>query len=256
MNRVVCRKLTNICSAWNYAEVMLVADNDILILLTLCSTLMLISALVGLAGTFLNSRPILAIYAILLWPSLISLLTVGYMSYKRAVFALDRKLNLAWSQWYTDLGRQIIQDSLGCCGFYDAIHEATLTKRCYPRTPLPGCKGPLLRFERNNLTAIWTTTFSILPLHLINIIIVILCANHVTRTFGKGIMPKAYRLRLNDVRINAESLLMHFANEARLPPIARHGSSLSYIREDKELPALRSRLSIVSFERNYREDCP
>ena len=212
---------------------MLVADSDILILITLCAILMLTSALTGLTGTLLNSRPILAVYAILLWPALISLLTVGYTSYKRAVFALDRKLNLAWSQWYTDLGRQIIQDSLSCCGFYDAAHEAVVTQRCYPRTPLPGCKGSLLRFERNNLTTLWTLAFSFLPLHLVNIFASLLCANHVTNTFGKGLMPKQYRLRVEDVRANAHSLLAHFADGARRPPMARSGSSALYFREDK-----------------------
>lgn len=219
--------------AWDHADVMLVADSDVLILITLCSILMLTSALVGLTGTLLNSRPILAVYAILLWPALISLLTVGYMSYKRSVFALDRKLNLAWSQWYTDIGRQVIQDSLKCCGFYDSVHEAVVTRRCYPRTPLPGCKGPLLRFERNNLTTLWTLAFSFLPLHLINIFVALLCANHVTDTFGKGLMPKKYRLRVEDVRSNAHSLLMHFADGSKPPPIARAGSSTSYFREDK-----------------------
>lgn len=228
---IIIHSLTHL--AWDHADVMLVADSDVLILITLCSILMLTSALVGLTGTLLNSRPILAVYAILLWPALISLLTVGYTSYKRSVFALDRKLNLAWSQWYTDIGRQVIQDSLKCCGFYDPVHEAVVTRRCYPRTPLPGCKGPLLRFERNNLTTLWTLAFSFLPLHLINIFVALLCANHVTDTFGKGLMPKKYRLRVEDVRANAHSLLMHFADGSKPPPIARAGSSTSYFREDK-----------------------
>lgn len=213
---------------------MLVADNDILVLITLCASLMLAAALVGTTGALLNSRPILALYALLLWPALLSLLSVGYLSYKRAVFALDRKLNLAWSEWYTPLGRLIVQDALTCCGFYDAVHEASFSARCVARTTLPGCKAPLLAFEYANLTTLWTTAFALLPLHLVNIVVALLCANHVTRRFGKGLMPKRYRLRAEDVRANAHSLLVHFAEGATRPPLARAGSSTSYIRGDKE----------------------
>ncbi len=221
--------------AWLHADVMVVADNDVLILITLCSILLLGTSLVGATGALLNSRPILAIYAILLWPSLISLLSVGYVSYKRTAFALDRKLNLAWSQWYTDLGRRVIQDALNCCGFYDALHEASFSARCYARSPLPGCKGPLLRFERNNLSTIWATVFSVFPLHLINIVVALLCSNHVTNTFGKGLMPKKYRLRADDVRTDAQNLLAQMGDVSRRPPMARAASSLSLIREDREV---------------------
>ena len=65
-----------------------------------------------MTGTLLNSRTILAFYALLLWPSFVSVLVVGYASYKREAFSLDRKLNLAWSQWYDDLGRLVIQESV------------------------------------------------------------------------------------------------------------------------------------------------
>ena len=82
------------------------------LVITLASTLLLLSSLVGLSGTLLNSRMILSFYALLLWPSFISILVVGYSSYKREAFSLDRKLNLAWSQWYGNLGRLIIQESV------------------------------------------------------------------------------------------------------------------------------------------------
>lgn len=222
---------------------MLVADSDILALITLAASLLLAASLVGATGTILNSRPILAMYAILLWPSLASLLSVGYMSYKRAVFAPDRKLNLAWSEWYTSLGRQIIQDSLSCCGYYNPAHEAAFGSRCFPLTTMPGCKGALLRFESSNLTAVWTTIFSVVPLHLVNIVISLLCANHVTRTFGKGLMPKMYRLRVDDVRANAHDLLLHFAEGAARPPAVKAIPSRSYTRGDREVRPVRPRMS-------------
>ncbi|KAJ3835205.1 Tetraspanin family-domain-containing protein [Lentinula raphanica] len=191
---------------WTHADVMYVADNDILILITLASSILLFTALLGITGTLLNSRPILATYTLLLWPALISMLAVGYTSYKRYAFSLDRKLNFSWSQYYTPLGRLMIQSSLRCCGYYDPLHEATMSSKCYPRTPLPGCKGKLYRFERENLTVIWSTTFSLVSLHLINIFVALLCSNHVTHTFGKGITPKQYRLSQQDLQADAEKL--------------------------------------------------
>jgi hypothetical protein len=73
--------------------------------------------------------------------------------------------------------------------------QATFSKRCYPRTALPGCKGKLFRFEKEMLHQIAMTTFAIVPVHLFNIFVALLCANHVNRSFGKGLMPRQYRLR-------------------------------------------------------------
>ncbi|PCH40395.1 hypothetical protein WOLCODRAFT_68700 [Wolfiporia cocos MD-104 SS10] len=220
---------------WENADVMYVADYDILMLITLASSILLITFLVGISGTLLNSRPILAVYALLLWPAFIAILSIGYTGYKRYAFALDRKLNLAWSQWYTPVGRLTIQNALRCCGYYDALHEATASTQCYPRTPLPGCKGKLYRFEHENLATIWSAAFALVPLHIANIVVSLLCANHVTRTFGKGIMPKRYWLSGADVRADAERLMGTFPDGR---PVVRPGStrppSSTLFREDKE----------------------
>ncbi|KAL1659872.1 Tetraspanin family-domain-containing protein [Schizophyllum commune] len=221
---------------WTHADVMYVADNDVLILITLAASILILSALVGFTGTLLNSRPLLAVYALLLWPALIALAAVGYASYKRATFALDRKISLAWSQYYTPLGRLLIQNALHCCGFYNALHEATQSTRCFPRTPLPGCKGKLFRFERENLGTIWSAAFSIAALHLINIVVALLCANHVTDRFGKGITPKQYRLTGVDVQENAEKIMTALTGNrggVARPPISRASSSKAF-RQDRE----------------------
>jgi hypothetical protein len=76
-----------------------------------------------------------------------------------------------------------------------APDEATFSKRCYPRTALPGCKGKLFRFEKYILETIARAAFSIVPVHLLNILAALLTSNHVNRTFGKGLMPRQYRLR-------------------------------------------------------------
>lgn len=40
----------------------------------------------------------------------------------------------------------------------------------------------------------YTILFSLAPLHVGIIVVALLCSNHVTYRFGKGMMPKAYRL--------------------------------------------------------------
>ena len=40
-----------------------------------------------------------------------------------------------------------------------------------------------------------TMAFGIVPVHLFNIFIALLCSNHVNRSFGKGLVPRQYRLR-------------------------------------------------------------
>ncbi|KAI0763550.1 hypothetical protein BD413DRAFT_606549 [Trametes elegans] len=230
---LVCALLTWF-RAWDHADVMYVADYDLLVLITLAASILLLTFLVGISGVLLNSRPLLAVYALLLWPALLALLAVGYTAYKRSAFALDRKLNLAWSQWYTPRGRAVVQDSLRCCGFYSALHEAAPSARCYPRAPLPGCKGKLLRFERANLAAVWGAVFALVPLHVVNIAVALLCANHVTRAFGKGLTPKRYRLSGDDVRADAEALMKALKD---VRPVARPGFSRAptsgVFREDK-----------------------
>ncbi|THH20575.1 hypothetical protein EUX98_g8553 [Antrodiella citrinella] len=217
---------------WIYSDVMFVADYDILVLITVSSAILLLTFLIGITGTILNSRPILAIYALLLWPAFASILTIGYTSYKRSTFALDRKLNFAWSQWYTSLDRLIIQNALHCCGFYNSMHEVTASKTCYVRTSLPGCKAKLWAFEKMNLDKIWFLVFGVVvPLHVANIFVAMCCANHVTVRFGKGIMPKRYWLKGEDVKRDAERILGSIGAVAR-PGVVRASSS-GVFREDK-----------------------
>ncbi|KAG6812114.1 hypothetical protein H0H92_004343 [Tricholoma furcatifolium] len=192
---------------WEGADVLRIIDYDILIVITLTASMMVFTSLVGICGVFLNSRPLLALYTLLLWPVLVSLAAIGYTSYHRVTFALDHKLNLTWSRYVTPLGRLLVQDALECCGYSSSLHSATLSNRCYARTPLPGCKARLLRFERENLARIWMVAFSIALLHLCNIVVSLLCANHLTDRFGRGITPKQYRLKVDDVRAEAERIL-------------------------------------------------
>lgn len=185
----------------------LTADYDILIFITLTGSICIFTSLVGLAGIILDSRRFLTAYAILLWPGFMFLITVGYLAYKRVTFALDDKLDRTWSEGFTSQDRLTMQESLRCCGYFDALHEAIFSKRCFPRTMLPGCKGELYRFEKKSLHVIWFTAFTLAPLHIANIVIALICANHVTNRFGEGVTPVYCRLTVNDVKRNADQLL-------------------------------------------------
>ncbi|TBU37111.1 hypothetical protein BD309DRAFT_1065929 [Dichomitus squalens] len=233
---LVCAILTWF-GAWKGADVAYVASYDLLVLLTLASSVLLLAALTGLSGALLNSRPLLALYALLLWPAFLALLLAAYPAYKRSAYALDRKLSRAWSEYYTPLGRLAIQDALHCCGFLTAAHDAAPSALCYPRTPLPGCKGALWRFQRAWLRTLCGALFALVPLHVLNILVALLCANHVTRTFGKGITPRRYRLSAEDVRADALGLMQVLRERGvgplRRPGVARAGSSAASFREDK-----------------------
>ncbi|KAJ6624639.1 hypothetical protein B0H10DRAFT_2162108 [Mycena sp. CBHHK59/15] len=214
---VVCALMTWF-RTWDQADVMCVADNAVLILITLAASILVFTSPVGMSGALLNSRPILAVYTLLLWPAL------------RATFSLDHKLNLPRSRYCTPLGRLLIQDSLRCCGFYSTLHAATPSTQCYPRTSLPGCKGKLYRLERADLALVWSTVFSRVPLHLLNVLVALLCANHVTARFGKGIAPKGYRLTSLDILMGMKELDVR---PAERPALSRASSS-GVCREDRE----------------------
>lgn len=150
--------------------------------------------MIGWAGILLNNRAFLAVYTLLLWISFGLLVTPGYMTYKRKTFNLEGKVNAQWSRNLNVSNRLIIQNILECCGYYSPFVEATVSAKCYSRSMLPGCKGPYLDFERLILMRWFTIVFSLVPLHLACIVAALLCSNHITYRFGKGMMPKAYRL--------------------------------------------------------------
>ncbi|KDR82567.1 hypothetical protein GALMADRAFT_56755 [Galerina marginata CBS 339.88] len=219
-------------NAWDKANVMSVADKDILVLVTLSGCALLLTSFIGITGTLLNSRPLLAMYTILLWPAFLSLLSIGYTSYRRSHHTLDSKLSYAWSRYYMAMGRQLVQDSLQCCGYFSSMHEASPSKRCYLRTPLPGCKDGLFAFERDNLKTIWKAAFSVAPLHLLNIIVAIICANHSTNLFGKRILPKQYRLSPHDVKADAEKLVGVAFVDPSSPGLFAGGKALMIEKSD------------------------
>jgi hypothetical protein len=99
----------------------------------------------------------------------------------------------------------------------------------------------LLRFERENLAAVWSAAFAIVPLHILNMVVALLASNHVTNTFGKGLTPPRYRLRGVDVMAQAEALfsVMPTASKEETLPIR---------------PVLIPKTSLTSSRATFRED--
>ena len=100
------------------------------ILLAFSLSLLLLVSLVGITGTPLNSRPVLAVYVLLLFPAYVS---VGYVNYKKANFSLDAKVSEGWHLWYSPGAGLVLQGALGCCGWSGAIHGAVASGKCYAR---------------------------------------------------------------------------------------------------------------------------
>ncbi|GJJ12625.1 hypothetical protein Clacol_006868 [Clathrus columnatus] len=198
---------------WTHADIVRVANRPELILSTFASTMGLITSLVGWSGILLNNRAFLAVYNVLLWISFIFLLVPGYLTYKRRTFNLEGKLNSQWSRDLGLFGRERIQNALTCCGYFSPFTEATISQSCYSRSTLPGCKGPYLDFERLILEKWYIIAFAIVPAHIGVIVIGLLCSNHVTYRFGKGMMPKAYRLSLNSMAVIMDNYASQLAEQ-------------------------------------------
>lgn len=176
-------------------------NKDELIVSTVAACVGIVTSLVGWAGILLNNRGFLAWYTFLLWICFAFLLTPGYITYKKRTFNLEGKLNKQWSQNLGASGRLAIQNQLECCGYFSPFVLATVSQTCYARTVLPGCKGLYMRYERVILQRWFTVAFGLVPLHLFVMISALLCSNHVTYRFGKGMTPKAYRLDLSSMAV-------------------------------------------------------
>ena len=222
-------------TAYSVAPVLLITDSPALILLTISSSLLLFASLVGITGTLLNSRPILAVYVLLLFPSFLSFISVAYVTYKKANFSLDAKVSEAWNLWYSPGARSILQGAFSCCGWSSPYHGAAASGTCYARSPLPGCHGPLVSFERDTLSSVAGAVFCLVPLHLINIVTGLLCSNHVTHRFGKGIMPPRYRLTAHDiVPVAPDGKQGTRQIELPFPPLPAPNGHITF-REDRQI---------------------
>lgn len=199
MALIVC--LLTWFNIWDHADVVRVGNRSELVVSTLAATMGIVTSLIGWAGILLNNRAFLAVYNLFIWVTFAMICAPGYLTYKRRAFNLEGKVNSQWSKGIGVEGRLRIQNELDCCGYFSPFVEATVSQTCYARSNLPGCKPAYIKFEQMVLERWYTVAFSIVPAHIVIIFVALLCSNHVTYRFGKGMMPKAYRLSMNSMAV-------------------------------------------------------
>ncbi|KAH8916546.1 hypothetical protein BT69DRAFT_1196239, partial [Atractiella rhizophila] len=91
--------------AWQNADVVLVVNHGLLLFITFTSCFTYLLSLLAFTSTLLNSRPLLTLYNVMLWPSLILVLAAGYQAYHLDHFNLDGKLSERWSREWEEEGR-------------------------------------------------------------------------------------------------------------------------------------------------------
>lgn len=184
---------------------MRVGNRPELITSTIGATIGVLTSIIGWAGILLNNRSFLAVYTFMTWITFAFLITPGYITFRRREYNLEGKINSQWSKTLGAEGRLRIQNQLECCGYFSPFVEATVSQTCYARSLLPGCKLRYLTFERNIMRKWYHASLGLAPLHILVMIAALLCSNHVTYRFGKGMMPEAYRLDLNSMAVIMEN---------------------------------------------------
>ncbi|KAI0064053.1 hypothetical protein BV25DRAFT_1933706 [Artomyces pyxidatus] len=215
---------------WHHADIVRVGNRPELIVSTIAAAAGIITSLVGWAGILLNNRSFCALYTFFLWICFALLTIPGYLTFKRRNFNLDGKINAQWSDQLSVDGWLRIQNQLNCCGFFSPFVEAAVSQVCYSRSVLPGCKGPYLDFQRFVLERWYTIVFGLVPFQIGVIVVGLLCSNHITYRFGKGMMPKAYRLSMNSMAVimdnYANQLAEQYGADVATEVLARSRSNL------------------------------
>lgn len=188
-------------NVWHHADIVRIGNTAELTVSTVAATFGVITSLIGWAGILLNNRGFLAVYTFFLWILFALILVPGYITYKKRTFNLEGKINAQWSRAFDTLARARVQDQLQCCGYYSPFVEAAVSQTCYSRSVLPGCKNSYLKFEKMTLERWYAVAFGIVPFQLLAILAALLCSNHVTYRWGKGMMPKAYRLDMSSMAL-------------------------------------------------------
>ena len=175
------------------------------------------------------------------------------INYQKANFVLDAKVSEAWHLWHSP-GLEL-QGALGCCGWSGAIHGAVASGTCYGRFSLPGCHGPLVRFEHHVLSSVAGAVFPLMPPHLASISVGLLCADHVTHRFGKGITPVRYRLTSHDILSAASNINLKNnirRTQLRAPPFPVPTGHAAF-REDRQKRTVYSHAHASGKFRHERE---
>ncbi|KAF8985131.1 hypothetical protein BDQ17DRAFT_1377012 [Cyathus striatus] len=184
-------------NVFTHADVIRVGNHPELVLSTIAASLGLFTCLIGWSGILLNNRTFLAWYTFLLWAVLAFL------------------INSQWSRNLGADGRLRIQNELECCGYYSPFVEATISQTCYSRA---FCRG------RETLRKWFTAAFALVPVHIGVILAGLLCSNHVTYRFGKGMMPEAMAVIMDNY---ASQLAEQYGNDVASEVINRSRSNLN-----------------------------
>ncbi|KAF7332188.1 hypothetical protein MKEN_00099800 [Mycena kentingensis (nom. inval.)] len=195
------------------ARVLVVANHTELVFSTVAAAFAFLTSLIGFPGILLNNRPFLAVYTLLTWVAFALMVVPGYLTYKRRNLNLEGKINQQWSRELGAAGRLTIQNALHCCGYFSPFVEATVSSTCYARSILPGCKKPFFQLQKTALTRWYTIAFGLVPVHIGVMVSALLCSNHVTYRFGKGMMPKAYRLSKESMAVIMEKYAAQLSDQ-------------------------------------------
>jgi hypothetical protein len=198
---------------WDHADVIRAGNRPELILSTVAASVGLLTCVIGWAGILLNNRGFLAWYTFLTWVTFGFLVVPGYLTYKQRTFNLEGKINAQWSRTLGATGRLRIQNQLECCGYFSPFVEATVSQSCYARSILEGCKSPYLDCERFILKRWYAASFILVPVQIGVILAGLLCSNHITYRFGKGMMPERYRLNVATMTVIMENYANQLADQ-------------------------------------------
>ncbi|KAF9938678.1 hypothetical protein BGZ67_010578 [Mortierella alpina] len=173
---------------------MMIANHNVLYLMMVTAPCGVVVALLGYYGILKQSRKVLSIYAVLLWPLFGLLTSIGYICYRRRNVALYQRLKFSWINEYTRDDRLVIQNALSCCGYRSMADYPSYDLHCFPRAPLPACESLFLQYQQNLLSNTSSAAFSLLPLQLLIMIVALLCSNHIDHLYRSAnpITPKLY----------------------------------------------------------------
>ncbi|KAH7906176.1 hypothetical protein BJ138DRAFT_1094449 [Hygrophoropsis aurantiaca] len=231
---------------FEHADIVRVGNTTALIISTTTCVLALLVCTIGWAGILLNNRAFLAWYAFLLWAVFALLVSAGYITYKQRAFNVEGKVNAQWSRALRQDGRLRIQNRLRCCGYYSPFVEAAPSQTCFPRAVLQGCKQPYLHFERAVLELWYIIAFSLVPLQIGVMVTALLCADHVTWRFGKGMMPAAYRLTSGSVAVIMGGYASRLADQYGADSAGAEGSLSAPSRTDSSASSSSSSIAGAS----------
>ncbi|KAI7825994.1 Tetraspanin family-domain-containing protein [Gamsiella multidivaricata] len=174
--------------------IMMIANRNALYMMMVTPPFGIVIALLGYIGIMRQSRKVLSIYAILLWPLFAMFTSIGYICFRRNHVSLYQKLKFSWINEYTRDDRLIIQNALSCCGYRSLGDYPSYDIRCFPRAPLPSCESVFLQYQQDFLSSTSSAAFIILPLQLLVMIVALLCSNHIDNLYRSAnpVIPKLY----------------------------------------------------------------